>query len=96
MGYFSDDPRAGHSVYKYKFVSLYLISLSDLSNVRCCCGRLIGDHPGLKCSWPVYQPALQRDEEWSVQKHTKMSPTDAFGTIKFQDGDHTYHAKVCM
>uniref|UniRef100_A0A8B9V8P9 non-specific serine/threonine protein kinase n=1 Tax=Anas zonorhyncha TaxID=75864 RepID=A0A8B9V8P9_9AVES len=77
----------------YKFVSLYLISLSDLSNVRCCCGRLIGDHPGLKCSWPVYQPALQRDEEWSVQKHTKMSPTDAFGTIKFQDGDHTYHAK---
>nr|XP_038027175.1 transient receptor potential cation channel subfamily M member 6 isoform X1 [Anas platyrhynchos] len=61
--------------------------------IRCCCGRLIGDHPGLKCSWPVYQPALQRDEEWSVQKHTKMSPTDAFGTIKFQDGDHTYHAK---
>uniref|UniRef100_A0A8B9CG47 Transient receptor potential cation channel subfamily M member 6 n=1 Tax=Anser brachyrhynchus TaxID=132585 RepID=A0A8B9CG47_9AVES len=60
---------------------------------RCCCGRLIGDHPGLDGSWPVYQPALQRDEEWSVQKHTKMSPTDAFGTINFQDGDHTYHAK---
>uniref|UniRef100_A0A803XQV1 TRPM SLOG domain-containing protein n=1 Tax=Meleagris gallopavo TaxID=9103 RepID=A0A803XQV1_MELGA len=35
--------------------------------------------------------ALQRDEEWSVQKHTKTSPTDAFGTINFQDGDHTYH-----
>uniref|UniRef100_A0A8B9CII9 non-specific serine/threonine protein kinase n=1 Tax=Anser brachyrhynchus TaxID=132585 RepID=A0A8B9CII9_9AVES len=61
--------------------------------IRCCCGRLIGDHPGLDGSWPVYQPALQRDEEWSVQKHTKMSPTDAFGTINFQDGDHTYHAK---
>uniref|UniRef100_A0A8B9CI76 non-specific serine/threonine protein kinase n=1 Tax=Anser brachyrhynchus TaxID=132585 RepID=A0A8B9CI76_9AVES len=60
---------------------------------ECCCGRLIGDHPGLDGSWPVYQPALQRDEEWSVQKHTKMSPTDAFGTINFQDGDHTYHAK---
>ncbi|KAM6036065.1 transient receptor potential cation channel subfamily M member 6 isoform 1-T2 [Theristicus caerulescens] len=62
--------------------------------IRCCCGRLIGDHPGVDCSWPVYQAALQRnDEEWSVQKHTKTSPTDAFGTINFQDGDHTYHAK---
>ncbi|XP_009956890.1 PREDICTED: transient receptor potential cation channel subfamily M member 6 [Leptosomus discolor] len=62
--------------------------------IRCCCGRLIGDHPGVDCSWPVYQAALQRDRgEWSVQKHTKTSPTDAFGTINFQDGDHTYHAK---
>ncbi|XP_019466054.1 transient receptor potential cation channel subfamily M member 6-like isoform X2 [Meleagris gallopavo] len=60
---------------------------------RCCCGRLIGDHPGVHGSWPVCQTALQRDEEWSVQKHTKTSPTDAFGTINFQDGDHTYHAK---
>ncbi|XP_021236874.1 transient receptor potential cation channel subfamily M member 6 isoform X2 [Numida meleagris] len=61
--------------------------------IRCCCGRLIGDHSGADCSWPVYQTALQRDEEWSVQKHTRTSPTDAFGTINFQDGDHTYHAK---
>ncbi|XP_009998099.1 PREDICTED: transient receptor potential cation channel subfamily M member 6 [Chaetura pelagica] len=62
--------------------------------IRCCCGRLIGDHPGVDCSWPIDQAAPQRcDEEWSVQKHTKTSPTDAFGTINFQDGDHTYHAK---
>ncbi|XP_010014516.1 PREDICTED: transient receptor potential cation channel subfamily M member 6, partial [Nestor notabilis] len=60
----------------------------------CCCGRLIGDHPGVDCSWPVYQAAPQKDGgEWSVQIHTKTSPTDAFGTINFQDGDHTYHAK---
>lgn len=63
--------------------------------MRCCCGRLIGDHPGTECNWPVYQAGLQSDgDEWSVQKHTKMSPTDAFGTINFQDGDRTYHAKV--
>ncbi|NWY45030.1 TRPM6 protein, partial [Sylvia atricapilla] len=63
-------------------------------NVRCCCGRLIGEHPGIECSWPVYQAGSQGDGgEWSVQNHTKMSPTDAFGTINFQDGDHTYHAK---
>uniref|UniRef100_H0YR92 non-specific serine/threonine protein kinase n=1 Tax=Taeniopygia guttata TaxID=59729 RepID=H0YR92_TAEGU len=62
--------------------------------IRCCCGRLIGEHQGLECSWPVYQPGSQSDGgEWSVQKHTEMSPTDAFGTINFQDGDHTYHAK---
>ncbi|XP_068032066.1 transient receptor potential cation channel subfamily M member 6-like isoform X2 [Anomalospiza imberbis] len=62
--------------------------------IRCCCGRLIGEHPGLECSWSVYQAGSQSDGgEWSVQKHTKMSPTDAFGTINFQDGDHTYHAK---
>ncbi|KAM8983338.1 transient receptor potential cation channel subfamily M member 6 isoform 1-T1 [Ara ararauna] len=62
--------------------------------IRCCCGRLIGDHPGVDCNWPIYQAAPQRrGEEWSVQNHTKMSPTDAFGTISFQDGDHTYHAK---
>uniref|UniRef100_A0A8D2MX66 Transient receptor potential cation channel, subfamily M, member 6 n=1 Tax=Zonotrichia albicollis TaxID=44394 RepID=A0A8D2MX66_ZONAL len=61
---------------------------------KCCCGRLIGEHPGTECSWPVYQAGSQSDGgEWSVQKHTKMSPTDAFGTINFQDGDRTYHAK---
>uniref|UniRef100_A0A8C5X6W6 non-specific serine/threonine protein kinase n=1 Tax=Malurus cyaneus samueli TaxID=2593467 RepID=A0A8C5X6W6_9PASS len=62
--------------------------------IRCCCGRLIREHPGVERSWPVYQAGSQSDGgEWSVQKHTKMSPTDAFGTINFQDGDHTYHAK---
>ncbi|KFO59821.1 Transient receptor potential cation channel subfamily M member 6, partial [Corvus brachyrhynchos] len=61
---------------------------------RCCCGRLIGEHPGVEFSWPVYQAGSQSDGgEWSVQKHTRMNPTDAFGTINFQDGDHTYHAK---
>uniref|UniRef100_K7GFK9 Uncharacterized protein n=1 Tax=Pelodiscus sinensis TaxID=13735 RepID=K7GFK9_PELSI len=62
--------------------------------IRCCCGRLIGDHPGIDCSLPVYQSSRdQGNEEWSVQKHTHTSPTDSFGTINFQDGDHTYHAK---
>uniref|UniRef100_A0A8D0HI88 non-specific serine/threonine protein kinase n=1 Tax=Sphenodon punctatus TaxID=8508 RepID=A0A8D0HI88_SPHPU len=62
--------------------------------IRCCCGRLIGDHPGVEYSWPVYQSAkVAEDEEWSILKHTKTSPTDSFGTINFQDGNHTYHAK---
>ncbi|KYO20775.1 transient receptor potential cation channel subfamily M member 6 isoform B [Alligator mississippiensis] len=62
--------------------------------IRCCCGRLIGDHPGIDYSCPTYQSVGEsNDEEWCVQKHTQISPTDAYGTINFQDGDHTYHAK---
>lgn len=64
--------------------------------LRCYCGRLIGDHPGLDYDWPASSNPRERcdGEEWLVHKHTKASPTDAFGTINFQDGHHTYHAKV--
>uniref|UniRef100_A0A8C8SZL6 non-specific serine/threonine protein kinase n=1 Tax=Pelusios castaneus TaxID=367368 RepID=A0A8C8SZL6_9SAUR len=62
--------------------------------IRCCCGRLIGDHPGIDFSLPVCQSITEREnEEWSVREHTQTSPTDSFGMINFQDGDHTYHAK---
>ncbi|XP_074850169.1 transient receptor potential cation channel subfamily M member 6 [Carettochelys insculpta] len=62
--------------------------------IRCCCGRLIGDHPGIDYSLPLYQIIRRgENEEWSVQKHTCASPTDSFGTVNFQDGDHTYYAK---
>lgn len=33
-------------------------------------------------------------EEWSVEKHTEQSPTDAYGVINFQGGSHSYRAKV--
>ena len=32
-------------------------------------------------------------EEWSVEKHTEQSPTDAYGVINFQGGSHSYRAK---
>ncbi|MGH0118986.1 UNVERIFIED_CONTAM: hypothetical protein FKN15_003535 [Acipenser sinensis] len=32
-------------------------------------------------------------EEWSVEKHTEASPTDAYGIINFQGGSHSYRAK---
>lgn len=35
-------------------------------------------------------------EEWSVEKHTEVSPTDAYGVINFQGGSHSYRAKVGM
>ncbi|MBN3289826.1 TRPM6 protein, partial [Polypterus senegalus] len=36
---------------------------------------------------------LDPHEEWTIERHTQTSPTDAFGTIDFQDGAHAYHAK---
>lgn len=39
-------------------------------------------------------PNLPELEEWSVEKHTEASPTDAYGVINFQGGSHSYRAKV--
>lgn len=35
----------------------------------------------------------QAIEEWSVEKHTEQSSTDAYGVINFQGGSHSYRAK---
>ncbi|KAL6465938.1 hypothetical protein MHYP_G00260710 [Metynnis hypsauchen] len=51
--------------------------------VRCCCGRLIGEHAELESSSWV-PPASANEETWSVAQHTRASPTDAFGSIDFQ------------
>ncbi|XP_078252387.1 transient receptor potential cation channel subfamily M member 6 [Rhinoraja longicauda] len=62
--------------------------------VRCCCGRLVGDHSGLDNKLPIYLSARNDEkEEWCVENHTVASPTDAFGTIDFQDGAYSYRAK---
>ena len=38
--------------------------------------------------------SLPELEEWSVDKHTEESPTDAYGIVNFQGGSHSYRAKV--
>ncbi|XP_056601424.1 transient receptor potential cation channel subfamily M member 6 [Triplophysa dalaica] len=55
------------------------------SLVRCCCGRLILEHVG------PYSGLLgpragspDGEDEWSVERHTSVSPTDAFGSLDFQ------------
>ncbi|XP_045696416.1 transient receptor potential cation channel subfamily M member 6 isoform X7 [Phyllostomus hastatus] len=60
--------------------------------IRCYCGRLIGDHHGTDFA-RTGSASGDEDEQWSVEKHTTRSPTDAFGTINFQDGEHIHHAK---
>ncbi|XP_066567246.1 transient receptor potential cation channel subfamily M member 6 isoform X1 [Amia ocellicauda] len=62
--------------------------------IRCCCGRLIGEHWGLDFTSPTHLsvPASE-NEEWSIERNTLASPTDAFGTIDFQDGARSSRAK---
>ncbi|OWK01088.1 hypothetical protein Celaphus_00018376, partial [Cervus elaphus hippelaphus] len=60
---------------------------------RCYCGLLIGDHHGIDYARTVSAASGSEDEQWSVEKHTTKSPTDTFGTINFQHGEHIHHSK---
>lgn len=71
---------------------------------RCCCGRLVRQHVGFTASLAnKYSDVRTAEsaggpapelEEWSVEKHTEASPTDAYGVVNFQGGSHSYRAKV--
>ncbi|XP_060988077.1 transient receptor potential cation channel subfamily M member 6 isoform X2 [Dama dama] len=61
--------------------------------IRCYCGLLIGDHHGIDYARTVSAANSSEDEQWSVEKHTTKSPTDTFGTINFQHGEHIHHSK---
>lgn len=42
-------------------------------------------------------PGLDPEEDWSIELHTKASPTNAYGTIDFQDtATRVCRAKVCL
>uniref|UniRef100_A0A671KQN6 Transient receptor potential cation channel subfamily M member 6-like n=1 Tax=Sinocyclocheilus anshuiensis TaxID=1608454 RepID=A0A671KQN6_9TELE len=53
---------------------------------RCCCGRLIAEHVGPYSGLLGHGPGPDStdEEEWSVLRHTSVSPTDAFGLLDFQ------------
>uniref|UniRef100_A0A667Z7L6 non-specific serine/threonine protein kinase n=1 Tax=Myripristis murdjan TaxID=586833 RepID=A0A667Z7L6_9TELE len=71
--------------------------------ILCCCGRLVRQHVGFTASLAMKYSdvklgdnpnlSLPELEEWSVEKHTEESPTDAYGVINFQGGSHSYRAK---
>ncbi|XP_044294504.1 transient receptor potential cation channel subfamily M member 7 isoform X5 [Varanus komodoensis] len=68
--------------------------------VRCCCGRLVRQHACFTASLAMKYSDVklgenfnQEIEEWSVEKHTEQSSTDAYGVINFQGGSHSYRAK---
>nr|XP_054498395.1 transient receptor potential cation channel subfamily M member 7 [Agelaius phoeniceus] len=68
--------------------------------VRCCCGRLVRQHACFTASLAMKYSDVklgencnQDTEEWSVEKHTEQTSTDAYGVINFQGGSHSYRAK---
>ncbi|NWW86890.1 TRPM7 protein, partial [Rhynochetos jubatus] len=71
--------------------------------VRCCCGRLVRQHACFTASLAMKYSDVklgenynQEIEEWSVEKHTEQTSTDAYGVINFQGGSHSYRAKASM
>uniref|UniRef100_A0A8C6VST1 non-specific serine/threonine protein kinase n=1 Tax=Nothobranchius furzeri TaxID=105023 RepID=A0A8C6VST1_NOTFU len=60
----------------------------ERENVKCCCGRLMGEHSWQESTLPLSLcpgPEQGMEEKWSMMVHTKASPTDAYGIIDFQD-----------
>ncbi|XP_059192629.1 transient receptor potential cation channel subfamily M member 6 [Centropristis striata] len=56
--------------------------------IRCCCGRLMGEHSWQESLPPISLypgPGQDLEEDWSIELHTKASPTNAYGTVDFQD-----------
>lgn len=84
------------------FLGHYKDNYSSVVSCRCCCGRLVRQHAGFTASLATKysdvklgkNSSLPNPEEWSVEKHTEASPTDAYGVINFQGGSHSYKAKV--
>lgn len=84
---------------------IFQLSSRDFAvSPRCCCGRLVRQHVGFTASLASKYSDVKlaenaglpppAAEEWSVEKHTEASPTDAYGVINFQGGSHSYRAKV--
>lgn len=74
---------------------LFTVSVNNnYLSVRCCCGRLIGEHSQFD-SVGSWLPPSGEEEVWCVVQHTKTSPTDAFGSIDFQGSNkRSSRAKV--
>lgn len=56
--------------------------------IRCCCGRLMGEHSWQESPPPLSLfpgPGQDGGQEWSVELHTRASPTNAYGIVDFKD-----------
>uniref|UniRef100_A0A6Q2X4G9 non-specific serine/threonine protein kinase n=1 Tax=Esox lucius TaxID=8010 RepID=A0A6Q2X4G9_ESOLU len=49
--------------------------------------------PGCQICQQLVSLAMKYSDEWTVDKHTQESPTDAYGIVNFQGGSHSYRAK---
>ncbi|XP_039627305.1 transient receptor potential cation channel subfamily M member 1a [Polypterus senegalus] len=68
---------------------------------RCHCGHLIGQHSSFLLSVSSHKSGEENNqlvqpetpaEKWSITKHTRTLPTDAYGIVEFQGGGHSNKA----
>nr|XP_061819772.1 transient receptor potential cation channel subfamily M member 1-like [Nerophis lumbriciformis] len=62
---------------------------------RCGCGQLVAQHTAVPAGGreeedapPLVLLEVQATERWTPLKHTRATPTDAYGVIEFQEGGH--------
>ncbi|CAF1499010.1 unnamed protein product [Rotaria sp. Silwood1] len=62
---------------------------------RCCCGRFFLEHNEQIqiVSHDINFLTINKDEIWSIPKHTRTEPTDAFGIIEFEGMAHPAKAQ---
>ncbi|XP_072289423.1 transient receptor potential cation channel subfamily M member 6 [Eucyclogobius newberryi] len=59
-----------------------------LNLVRCCCGRLMGEHSSENFTPPlslIPGPGSDTDKDWCMERHSRATPTDAYGIVDFED-----------
>ncbi len=63
---------------------------------RCFCGRYFLEHNEnvQLATNDINFLSVNKDERWSVQKHTRCESTDAFGVIEFEGMAHPTKAQV--
>ena len=69
----------------------YISSKVDYQLGRCSCGKYFVEHDEIvqrASNTEMKFLTVQKEERWTVQKHTRCDPTDAFGTIEFEGMAH--------
>jgi transient receptor potential cation channel subfamily M protein 3 len=74
----------------------YIPSKNEQQIGRCCCGRYFLEHNEnvQRVVNDINFLTVNKDERWSVPKHTRCEPTDAFGVIEFEGMAHPTKAQV--
>ncbi|XP_077376516.1 transient receptor potential cation channel subfamily M member 1-like isoform X2 [Festucalex cinctus] len=74
---------------------VHIITGKDAS--RCGCGQPVAQHSAAaaeegETDGPLVRLEVRPPERWTPFKHTRASPTDAYGVIEFQEGGHVNKA----
>lgn len=80
----------------FKVLKFYIQTYKSFFFIRCVCGHLVTQHGAIQTEQreDLLVQVNPPQEKWTVLKHTKVSSTDAYGTIEFQGGGFVNKAMV--